>query len=565
MSTRKTYRCAVYTRKSTSDGLEQDFNSLDAQREACEAYITSQASLGWKIVQTRYDDGGISGGTLDRPALQQLLLDIKAGHIDVVVVYKIDRLTRALMDFSKIVDIFDAQDVSFVSVTQQFNTTTSMGRLTLNVLLSFAQFEREVTAERIRDKIAASKKKGMWMGGPSPLGYDAIDKALIIVEAEADTVRQLFRLYLETGSVRILKQRADGLGIKTKYRTRKDGRIQGGKPFSRGNLYQLLSNPLYIGKVVHHGDTYPGQHDAIVDQELWDNVQNLMASNTRARISPTNIKSTCILTGLVYDETGDRLSPSHAIKNGVRYRYYISNRLVHGGRADKDGWRIPADQIERPVLALLDDHLTDPLKLTDMVDATAFTPAMHQELIMAASRLARQLRRARPHEQRSTLASFTHRIELHPDRLILEIDTSKLNLTLTTGNPSDRGQAQFRKIELAHHLKKRGVEAKLVITSKTIATPEPDLTLIALIAKAHLWREQLTSGKAKSIDELAQQQNADRNEISRFLPLAYLAPVVIEKVLEGTQPVDMTVQRLRNLPTLPHSWNEQRLLLGFAG
>ncbi len=257
MSAQHTLRCAIYTRKSTEDGLDQEFNSLDAQREACEAYITSQAGLGWKVAKTQYDDGGISGGTMERPALQQLLNDIKARRINVVVVYKIDRLTRSLMDFARIVDVFDAQDVSFVSVTQQFNTTTSMGRLTLNVLLSFAQFEREVTAERIRDKITASKKKGMWMGGPTPLGYDVKDKHLIINDAESVTVRQLFDLYLDIKSVRKLKEEADALGIVTKHRRLKDGRLLGGKTFSRGNLYQLLSNQLYIGRVRHHEETYP--------------------------------------------------------------------------------------------------------------------------------------------------------------------------------------------------------------------------------------------------------------------------------------------------------------------
>ncbi len=402
------------------------------------------------------------------------------------------------------------------------------------------------------------------MGGPSPLGYDAINKALVIVKAEAETVRQLFRLYLETGSVRILKQQADELGIKTKHRTQKDGRIQGGKPFSRGNFYQLLSNPLYIGRVPHHGKIYPGQHKAIVDQELWDDVQNLMATNTRTRISPTNIKSTCILTGLIYDETGDRLSPSHAIKNGVRYRYYISSRLVHGERNGKDGWRIPADQLERPVLALLDDHFSDPLKLTNLIDTTGFTPAMHQELIMAASRLARELQKVRPHEQRQTLSSFVQRIELHPNRVILEIDASKLSSLLMPGQQTDADDPQIRKIEIAHCLRKRGVESKLVIASDTMTTPNPDITLIAAIAKAHLWLGQLADGKASSIDVLAQQQNADRNEISRFLPLAYLAPDIIKKIVEGTQPVGLTVQRLRNLPALPYSWNEQRVLLGLA-
>ncbi len=328
MSTHHTLHCAIYTRKSTEDGLDQEFNSLDAQREACEAYITSQASLRWKVAKRQYDDGGISGGTMERPGLQQLLNDIKARRINVVVVYKIDRLTRSLMDFARIVDVFDAQGVSFVSVTQQFNTTTSMGRLTLNVLLSFAQFEREVTAERIRDKIAASKKKGMWMGGPTPLGYDVKDKHLIINENESVTVRQLFDFYLEIKSVRKLKEEADALGIVTKHRRLRDGRLQGGKPFSRGNLYQLLSNPLYIGKVRHHGETYPGQHKRIINQETWDAVQALMSINAVNRASATNATSPSILNGLIFDETGDRLSPSHANKDSIRYRYLPSTDAI---------------------------------------------------------------------------------------------------------------------------------------------------------------------------------------------------------------------------------------------
>jgi site-specific DNA recombinase len=270
MSTPASFRCAIYTRKSTEEGLEQDFNSLDAQRESCAAYILSQASLGWKALSKHYDDGGISGGTMERPALQDLLADIKSGKIDVVVVYKIDRLTRSLMDFARIVEVFDDHKVSFVSVTQQFNTLSSMGRLTLNVLLSFAQFEREVTAERIRDKIAASKRKGMWMGGAVPLGYRVDNRKLVIHPQESETVCQIFRLYLDTGSVRRLKEKLDELGILTGTRARRDRPSSGGKPFSRGQLYWLLSNPIYAGDIRHKDKIAKGQHQAIIDRELWD-------------------------------------------------------------------------------------------------------------------------------------------------------------------------------------------------------------------------------------------------------------------------------------------------------
>jgi site-specific DNA recombinase len=280
-SQKKRLRCAIYTRKSSEEGLEQEFNSLDAQREACEAYIKSQKSEGWSALTLRYDDGGYSGGNLDRPALLQLLRDIKGHKIDVVVVYKIDRLTRSLMDFSKIVEVFDAHKVSFVSVTQQFNTTTSMGRLTLNVLLSFAQFEREVTGERIRDKIAASKQKGMWMGGNVPFGYDAKDRTLIIKAGEDETVRTIFRLYLELGNVRLVEAKAKELGIRSKVRLGTKGRAQGNAAFSRGYIYKILSNPIYAGLIAHRGKTYPGQHEAIIDRKTWERVQQRLADNSQ--------------------------------------------------------------------------------------------------------------------------------------------------------------------------------------------------------------------------------------------------------------------------------------------
>src|SRR6266478_4150334 len=278
-----TVRCAIYTRKSSEEGLEQEFNSLQAQREACEAFIDSQRHEGWVCLRTAYDDGGFSGATMDRPALQQLLADITAGRVDTVVVYKIDRLTRSLADFAKIVEILDARRASFVSVTQQFNTTTSMGRLTLNVLLSFALFEREVIGERIRDKIAASKQKGMWMGGVPPLGYRAHDRKLVIVDSEAEIVRLIFRRYAERGSVRLLKDELESRGIQSKLRTSASGRISGGKPFARGALYLMLQNRIYRGEIVHREQSYVGEHEPIIDQPLWDAVQTQFAGNAAQR------------------------------------------------------------------------------------------------------------------------------------------------------------------------------------------------------------------------------------------------------------------------------------------
>jgi len=313
-------RCAVYTRKSSEEGLQQEFNSLQAQREACEAFINSQRHEGWVCLRTGYDDGGFSGATMDRPALQRLLTDITAGRVDIVVVYKIDRLTRSLADFAKIVEILDARSASFVSVTQQFNTTTSMGRLTLNVLLSFAQFEREVIGERIRDKIAASKKKGMWMGGVPPLGYRVQDRKLVIVDSEAELVRTIFRCYAELSSVRLLKAELEAQGRKSKSWTSASGRMIGGKPFARGALYLMLRNRTYRGEIVHKGQSHPGEHTPIIDQPLWNTVQAQLAGNTAERNSGTRTHQPSLLAGMLFDAEGNRMTPSYADKQSTRYR-----------------------------------------------------------------------------------------------------------------------------------------------------------------------------------------------------------------------------------------------------
>ncbi len=567
MTEKTTYRCAVYTRKSTEEGLEQEFNSLDAQREACEAYIASQAGLGWKLIRTRYDDGGVSGGTMDRPALRQLLDDISTGRVDVVVVYKIDRLTRSLMDFAKIVDVFDAKGVSFVSVTQQFNTTTSMGRLTLNVLLSFAQFEREVTAERIRDKIAASKKKGMWMGGPPPLGYYVRDKRLIANEAEAVAVRRLFDLYLRIRSVRRLKVAADDEGIVTKRRFLSGGRVQGGKPFSRGNLYQLLSNPIYVGDIAHKGQTYTGLHDAIVDRQTWDAVQAILSDNTVARRAPKNLSSPCILTGLVFDETGDRLTPSHAVKAGVRYHYYVSHRLMDACKTNDAGRRLPARELEQPILAELVRRLGDDADLMVLLGLEGAPPQVLRTMKVGGQRLADTLQSASTASRRSALQSFVDRIDVHPDHISIEIKVQELASLLDLPGTSAAGTetaGTVTVIDLPLRLKRRGVEAKLVVGGDTNSVPKREPALINLIAKAHRWCDQMTDGSTPSITELAVCENEDRNEISRRLPLAFLAPDVVEKILKGIQPVDLTVEKLRRLGSLPYRWDEQRAVLGFT-
>lgn len=361
-----TKNCAIYTRKSTEEGLDQDFNTLDAQREACEAYILSQKAEGWKPVKKHYDDGGYSGGNMNRPALENLLDDIRAGKVQIVVVYKIDRLTRSLMDFSKLVEIFDEYGVTFVSVTQSFNTTTSMGRLTLNVLLSFAQFEREVTGERIRDKIAASKKKGLWMGGAPPLGYQCNDKKLCPEPEEQKTIRFIFEQYLECGSVRRLKELLENKGCKTPVRTSQKGRTYGGTSYSRGHLYKILGNPVYTGKIRHKGKIHEGQHPGIISEDLYEAVQKQLNDNT-GPVPSKPAKSGSLLQGLLYDCDGTIYSPTYTSKRGKRYCYYISQNLLQYKDHPKGLMaRLPAFETEKTVTQGLGDWLAKGNNLQDL-------------------------------------------------------------------------------------------------------------------------------------------------------------------------------------------------------
>jgi site-specific DNA recombinase len=386
----KVLRCAIYTRKSSEEGLEQDFNSLHAQRESCDAYIKSQRHEGWTALPALYDDGGYSGGSTERPALKRLLADIQSHLIDVVVVYKVDRLTRSLADFAKIVEIFDAAGVSFVSVTQQFNTTTSMGRLTPNVLLSFAQFEREVTGERIRDKIAASKQKGMWMGGWVPIGYDRKDRTLTINESEAVTVRTIFDLFLKLKNVQRVQTELVHLNLTTKPYATPRGRAVGGLSFARGHIYKILSNPLYIGEIEHRGVRYPGQHPPLVDAATWDAVQAQLAANHHENRARTNAKSKSLLAGLIYDDAGNRLVSSHATKNGKRYLYYVTaqgaGRLV--ATPDLARLWLPAAMIDELVRARLQTFLRDRTQISVLVRETRCRPAEIGRGLKIASELA---------------------------------------------------------------------------------------------------------------------------------------------------------------------------------
>lgn len=377
-------RCAIYTRKSSEEGLEQEFNSLHAQREACQAYILSQRHEGWRALPALYDDGGVSGGTMDRPALARLLGDIRAKRLDLIVIYKVDRLTRSLADFAKLVDVFNASNVSFVSVTQQFNTATSMGRLTLNMLLSFAQFEREVTGERIRDKIAASKRKGMWMGGYPPLGYDVRDRKLVVNQSEAAQVERIFRRYTELGSVRLLQEQLAAEGITTKLRTSPDGSTGGGRPLLRGNLYEMLQNRLYRGEVAHKGQVYPGEQQAIIDPALWDQVQAGLSERRIERSTGSRCAQPSLLTGFVYDAAGRRLTPSHARKGSKRYRYYISKSLISDAAAKADGLRLPAGELDALVIGALLRLIRTPGALLEAVGQERLDGVEQRQLLLAA-------------------------------------------------------------------------------------------------------------------------------------------------------------------------------------
>src|SRR5277367_5614129 len=469
----KSVRCAIYTRVSTGQGLEQDFNSLDAQYDASQAYIRSQAHAGWTMLRAKYDDGGFSGGNTDRPALQRLLEDVRAGKVNIIVVYKVDRLTRSLADFAKMVEAFDTHSVSFVSVTQQFNTTTSMGRLTLNVLLSFAQFEREVTGERIRDKIAASKRKGMWMGGLVPLGYDVCERHLVINADEATTVREIFRCYLELGSVRLLKAELDRRELRSKIQIACNGTRSGGQSFYRGALYTVLRNPIYIGQIRHKGICHPGMHDAIIERDVWEKVQTLLSAH-HGRTMPRTMKAEpSPLAGKLFDEQGQRLTPSHAVKGARRYRYYVSHKLIEG-KADQAGrgWRLPAAEIEGRVAAgarqLLDDQ-------TVVLDAI-------QNAELVANQIPAMMRSAREWKSRlesdaecmSALGLLVDRVELSPDgfRIALKLPTQ---LGETTDATIQSWIAVSRFIPM--QIKRRGVELRLVYNADRGKTSRADPAL----------------------------------------------------------------------------------------
>ena len=537
----RTLRCAIYTRKSTEEGLEQDYNSLHAQRDACAAYILSQTGEGWTMLPEVYDDGGYSGGNMQRPGLTRLLADVDAGLIDVVVVYKVDRLTRALTDFSKIVDVLDKAGASFVSVTQAFNTTTSMGRLTLNVLLSFAQFEREVTGERIRDKIMASKKLGMWMGGVVPLGYEAAGRTLTINEAEAKIVRWIFERYLELGSVHTVMLELQAADIRSKSWTTKAGVKKGGLTMDRGAVFHILHNRIYVGEITHKDASYPGQHPAIVDRELFDLVQAMLAENDQKTRAPGEARRPhkgAPLKGLVFDSAGNRMTPLKAAKAGKPiYHYYVSSPL-QVGRRDGVGSlpRISAPLIEELIVQRLHE-----LKLCASIDETPDWLAVR---------------------------NLIDRVEVASDAITIQFDEAMLDLAIRDFTTQDRiaidrferrGTAPI--LVLPVRVVKRG-GAKVAIGpdgQSAIRTTRTDPALSAALIRAEAWKRQLLSGEAASLKEIARAESVTPAYARRVIRTAFLAPDLKAAILDGRQPMGLSLEAVIR-SEMPLDWDDQRAL-----
>ena len=529
----KSVRCAIYTRVSTEQGLDQDFNSLDAQYEAASAYIKSQAHAGWTQIRSRYDDGGYSGGSTDRPDLQRLLEDIRARKIDVIVVYKVDRLTRSLADFAKLVELFDTHGVSFVSVTQQFNTTTSMGRLTLNVLLSFAQFEREVTSERIRDKVAASKRKGIWVGGNLPLGYEMRDGKVAVVEEEAEQVRFIYRRYLELGSVNELVRDLGERDIRTKFKKLSTGTTRGGIPFGRGSLYYLLNNHFYIGEVKYKNEIFPGEQPPILDRALFEAVRQKALAQWSHRTLARS-KSDHLLAGFMFDDAGHPMVPTHATKAGVRYRYYASASVLHGEAKTASAGsvsRVPAAEVEEAVLKSLKDHLTERQNVS-----TINAPRI---------------------EDRGTIDPLVAAIIVHKDKLVVRLRSDDLDEA--SENPDDRSLT----IPWQKPPTKRRRQI-LLPSNKSRSEIRPQhferrAQLVSAIARGRQWLDDVVSGRAAAVTELCAREKCSARQVNMTISLAFLAPHLVKATIEGRLPRGIGIERLRDLPS---EWSRQFEVLG---
>ena len=562
--------CAIYTRKSSEEGLEQEFNSLDAQREACEAFITSQKHAGWSIMPDMYDDGGLSGGTMERPALQRLLADVQAGKVNVVVVYKIDRLTRSLFDFAKIVETLDGRGASFVSVTQQFNTTTSMGRLTLNVLLSFAQFEREITGERIRDKIAASKRKGMWMGGNVPLGYDACDRKLVVNEEEAETVRFIFRRYNELGTVSLLRNELDRLGILSKETKSETGLTHGGRRLSRGALYHMLANRLYCGEIVHKGEVFAGLHEPIVDEALWQAAQTQLAANRVDRSIGAGVQHPSLLAGLIFDGGGRRMTPTHAVKKGMRYRYYASAIEGNDARDQPKPLRVPAGDVEALVADRIRALLSSPSDLGDIIAPSEFDAHVQHSIIGRGKEIVAGWTQLASVNMRTLIRAVIERVIVEADNIQLHVRRTGILQILGSDAGNDPSQVEAAQsaddiivLAINAQLTRRGKGMRLVLGDAQPEETDPELE--SLLRESFSIRDQLLSGSDDSIEAMSKRLGLPKGYLTSHVRLTWLAPDIVAGLLKGQHPVELTkAQLLSKSRDLPSDWSQQREFLGFA-
>lgn len=532
---KKKVRCAIYTRKSSEEGLEQNFNSLDAQREACEAYIKSQMHEGWFLLDKQYNDGGFSGGTMERPAFKELLKDIENDKIDIVVVYKVDRLTRSLMDFSKIIDVFDRHETSFVSITQQFNTTTSMGRLTLNILLSFAQFEREVTGERIRDKIAASKKKGMWMGGKVPLGYLKEDKKLVVHNEDAQKVQMLFDKYLELKSVPKLMHYLKENKIKTKT----------DKYFSKGQLYHLLANKIYIGKITHKDKVYDGEHDAIICDETFEKVQKLLYENKVDKTCGVKSSSNSLLASLIYDDLGNKMTPSHSNNHGRRYRYYISRALKNNEETGSVS-KIPAGEVEKFVIETTKEFLQDKEQIQKIV--SEYKISKQNKLIYIAQDI-------QDYSEPKLIRAIIHKIMVSKNLIEITYNETSIKKVLNALANNQEIVVPDKNEDLTPIIISKNIKITqssrndnlLILNAEEYDTPEPNPYLVNAIVKSYYYHKQIQAGR--TIEDLQTEEGLkDSKYIRNILNLKYISPELTEQILSGTQPQDLSLQKLITMP-----------------
>ena len=555
-------RCAIYTRKSTEEGLDQEFNSLHAQREACEAYILSQKHEGWDLIVDEYDDGGFSGGNMKRPALMQLMQDIEAGKVDIIVVYKVDRLTRSLADFAKLVELMDAKGVSFVSITQQFNTTTSMGRLTLNVLLSFAQFAREVTGERIRDKIAMSKQKGKWMGGVVPLGYYVEDRKLLIDEQGAKTVTHIYKRYLALRSVNLLKAELDAENYTTPKKVSKAGNITGGKPFAKGALYKTLRNPIYAGFITHKGKRYDGEHQAIIDTEAFDAAQKLMAQNSISHSAAIGAKSPCLLSGKLFDDAGNYMTPKHSRTRKRHYRYYTSQAIIQGRHHEAGSLpNIPAGEIEKLVSDEVSKLLHDSERLQSLL---VNEPLDEQNRIL---HFAKTLSWGDGEDNRLFLQSVISKVVISKDAVEITLCAEHLIIAMRAiqANQSILSKASIycdNPFTMLREVRLTKSNSGSKVIAGQIASG-CNMQLVKAVTRSFLWNDKLLNGEVQGLSELSVETGInDKAYLRKVMRLRFLAPDIIEQILNGIQPIDWTLQKLFKVKS--SNWAEQRRILGLA-